>query len=245
MAQKNVLAIIPARGGSKGIPGKNVRAFLGKPLIVHSIEVALSCPSVTRTVVSTDDDAIAEVASAHGAQVIDRPDELATDTSVIIKAIKHAVCKVEEEGEPVDIVVVLEPTSPMRRIEDIERCIKIVGDGLADSAAAFTNSHVSPHRLWRVTDEVVEPYIEGAVPFLPRQKQPKAFELTGQIYVLTKNILFEKEDSTSLVLGKTFPLITPQESTVDIDTELDFMVAEKVMEHFWHKKADNESKGDN
>lgn len=243
MAQKNVLAIVPARGGSKGIPGKNIRSFVGKPLIVHSIEVALRCPSVTRTVVSTDDAAIAQVARANGAQVIDRPYELANDTAVIIKAIKHAVLTVEEEGQPVDIVVVLEPTSPMRKAKDIERCIQVITDDVADSAAAFTDSHVSPNRLWRVTDDVVEPYIKGAVPFLPRQQQPKAFELTGQIYVLSRKILFEKEDSTSLVLGRVFPLVTPQESTVDIDTELDFVMAEKIMEHFWHSEAEHKSQG--
>lgn len=235
MGDKNVLAIIPARGGSKGIPGKNIRQFLGKPLILHSIEAALNCAHVTRTVVSTDDDKIAGIAKAHGAEVIIRPSELAVDTSLVIDAMKYTVRKIEEEGEEIDIVILLEPTSPFRRPEDLEKCIQILLDDEADSVATFTNSDVSPNRLWRVTDDVVEPYIEGAVPWLPRQKQPKAFELTGQIYALSKHTLFEKEDSISLLLGRMSAVITPRETALDIDTELDFIMAEKIMEHFQHK----------
>jgi CMP-N,N'-diacetyllegionaminic acid synthase len=235
MKGKNVLAVIPARGGSKGMPGKNIKDFAGKPLIVHSIEAALKCSLISRTVVSTDDDKIAEVAKAHGAQVIKRPDELAADTSLVIDAIKHAILKVEEEGEGVDIVLLLEPTSPYRRAEDLEKCVQILLEDRADSVATFTDSHVSPNRLWRVSENVVEPYIKGAVPWLPRQKQPKAHELTGQIYGISRKVLFENEGSISLLLGRKFAVITPRETALDIDTELDFMVAEKVMEHFKRK----------
>ena len=232
MDRKEVLAIIPARGGSKGIPGKNIKLFAGKPLLVHSIETALNCPAVSRTVVSTDDYEIADVAAAHGAEVVIRPSELAADTSLVIDAMKYTVQKVEEDGRDVDIVTLLEPTSPFRRAEDLDKCLEILTEDKADSVATFTPSDVSPNRLWRVSEEVVEPYIEGAVPWLPRQKQPKAFELTGQIYALSKAILFEKEDSISLLLGRMSAVITPRETALDIDTELDFMIAEKVMEHY-------------
>lgn len=235
MQGKNVLAIIPARGGSKGIPGKNIKAFCGKPLIAHSIESALNCSLINRTVVSTDDDNIAQVARANGAEVIKRPDELAVDTSLVIDAIRHAVLKVEEDGVDVDIVLLLEPTSPFRRKQDLEKCVQILLDKKADSVATFTDAHVSPNRLWRVSEDVVEPYIKGAVPWLPRQKQPKAHELTGQIYGITRKVLFENEDSISLLLGRMSAVITPKETALDIDTELDFMIAEKVMEHFKNK----------
>jgi CMP-N,N'-diacetyllegionaminic acid synthase len=195
----------------------------------------LKCSLISRTVVSTDDDKIAEVAKAHGAQVIKRPDELAADTSLVIDAIKHAILKVEEEGEGVDIVLLLEPTSPYRRAEDLEKCVQILLEDRADSVATFTDSHVSPNRLWRVSEDIVEPYIKGAVPWLPRQKQPKAHELTGQIYGISRKVLFENEGSISLLLGRKFAVITPRETALDIDTELDFMVAEKVMEHFKRK----------
>jgi CMP-N-acetylneuraminic acid synthetase len=153
----------------------------------------------------------------------------------VIDAIRHAVRTVEEAGEDVDIVLLLEPTSPFRRPEDLERCIQVLLENKADSVATFTDSHVSPNRLWRVSDDVVEPYIEGAVPWLPRQKQPKAYELTGQIYALSKKILHENEDSISQLMGRIYPVITPRETALDIDTELDFMIAEKVMEHFQRK----------
>ncbi|MFT6050902.1 MAG: CMP-N-acetylneuraminic acid synthetase [Halioglobus sp.] len=232
MRGKNVLAVIPARGGSKGIPGKNIKDFCGKPLIVHSIEAALNCSLISRTVVSTDDDNIAKVAKANGAQVIKRPDELAADTSLVIDAIKHAVLRVEEEGEDVDIVLLLEPTSPFRRKQDLAKCVEILMENKADSVATFTDAHVSPNRLWRVSDDVVEPFIKGAVPWLPRQKQPKAHELTGQIYGISRKVLFENENSISLLLGRISAVITPRETALDIDTELDFMMAEKVVEHF-------------
>ncbi len=237
MAKKQILAIIPARGGSKGIPGKNIRTFAGKPLLVHSIEAALQCPLIHKTVVSTDDDAIAGISNAHGAEVIKRPAELAADASLVIDAIKYTVQQVEKAGEPVDIVILLEPTSPFRRMEDIEACLEILLEGRADSVATFTESHVSPNRLWRVSQDVVEPYLEGAIPWLPRQKQPVAYELTGQIYALTKEILFEKEDSISLLLGRTAAVITPGETALDIDTELDFTIAEQIMQHYREKTA--------
>jgi CMP-N-acetylneuraminic acid synthetase len=237
MMKRNILAMIPARGGSKGIPGKNIRKFAGKPLLVHSVEAALNCPLITRTVVSTDDDEIAEISKTHGAQVIKRPDELAADASLVIDAMRYTVRKVEEAGEQVEFVILLEPTSPFRRMEDIEKCLQLLIEDKADSVATFTPSDISPNRLWRVTDEVVEPYIEGAVPWLPRQKQPKAFELTGQMYALSKKILFEQEDSISLLLGRVSAVITPKETALDIDTELDFIVAETIMQYFQHKAS--------
>lgn len=231
MQQANVLAIIPARGGSKGVPGKNIRQFAGKPLIVHSIEASLNCSLIRKTVVSTDDADIAGIAAAHGAQVIVRPAELAVDTALVIDAVRHAVLQVEEEGEAVHVVLLLEPTSPFRRAEDIDKCIRVLLDGRADSVATFTESHVSPNRLWRVSDGVVEPYIQGAVPWLPRQKQPIAHELTGQIYGVSREVLFEDENSISLLLGRKYPVITARETALDIDTEFDFLMAEKVMEY--------------
>lgn len=236
MQAANVLVIIPARGGSKGIPGKNIRPFAGKPLIVHSIETALNCSLVNRTVVSTDDARIADVAKAHGAQVIDRPEELAVDTALVIDAIRHAVLKVEGEGEAVDFILLLEPTSPCRRAEDLEKCIQVLLADKADSVATFTEAHVSPNRLWRVSGGVVEPYIKGAVPWLPRQQQPTAHELTGQIYGVSRKVLFENESAISLLLGRKYAVITPRETALDIDTEFDFIMAEKVMEHFQREK---------
>ncbi len=240
MAAKNILAIVPARGGSKGIPGKNIRPFAGKPLIAHSIDAALTCPLVSQTVVSTDDDGIAEVARAYGATVIKRPDELATDTALVIEAMRYTVRKVEEQGSACDVVMLLEPTSPFRRPQDLEACLQAVLENKGDSAATYTQSPISPNRLWRIDGDVVEPYVEGAIPWLPRQKQPVAYELTGQIYAVSRDILFADESAISTLLGRIYPVLTPKETALDIDTELDFLMAEKIMEHYQPQYARNE-----
>ena len=233
MTSKTVLAIIPARGGSKGIPGKNIRRFAGKPLIAHSIQSALECRLISQTVVTTDSPEISEIAKNHGARVIRRPAELATDSALVIDAIRHAVVTYEaEEKQNVEYVILLEPTSPFRRKEDLEQCVQILLDEKADSVATFTDAHVSPNRLWRVTSDTVEPFIAGAVPWLPRQKQPKAYELTGQVYGISRKLLFQNMEAISLLQGKAQAVVTPPETALDIDTEFDFMKAEIIMRHF-------------
>lgn len=237
MAKHNILALVPARGGSKGIPGKNIREFAGKPLIAHSIEAGLNCPLVSRTVVSTDDERIATVAQAHGAQVIRRPDELATDTALVIDAIRHTVDTVESAGERIDVVMLLEPTSPFRRPQDIEDCLQAVMSGQAQSAATYTQAPISPNRLWRIDGATVEPFIQGAVPWLPRQQQPVAFELTGQIYAISVKALKANPSAISTLIGSIFPVVVPKETALDIDTELDFVTGEKIMQHFMTPSA--------
>lgn len=214
------------------MPGKNVRMFAGKPLLVHSIESALGCELITKTVVTTDSSEISRIATDNGAEVVDRPHELATDNALVIDAIRHAVLTVEAQGQTVDFILLLEPTSPFRRKEDLEECVRLLLDGQADSVATFTDAHISPNRLWRVTEALVEPFIEGAVPWLPRQQQPRAYELTGQIYGLSRKILFDNPNTISLLLGRARAVITPAHTALDIDTEFDFIKAEMIMRHY-------------
>lgn len=227
----DVVSIIPARGGSKGIPGKNIKELNGKPLIVYSIEHSLEVESIDRTIVSTDDEEISGVAEKAGAEVIKRPDELARDDSLVINAIRYTVQEIERKGDEVDFIVVLEPTSPLRDIEVTERCIKVLKEGKADSVATFSETELPPHRIWRIEDDLLEPYIEGANPWLPRQEQPKGYQLNGQVYALTKDILFEHDDSISLLIGERYPIITPKETAVDIDTETDLKLVETLLEN--------------
>jgi len=121
-----ILGIIPARGGSKSVPKKNIRLLAGKPLIAYTIETAQKCKMLDRTVISTDDDEIADVAKKYGGDVpFMRPEELALDSSPMVPALQHAVSFIEKnENVRVGMVVLLDPTSPFRRIEDIEECIK-------------------------------------------------------------------------------------------------------------------------
>lgn len=224
------------------MPGKNIRSFAGKPLIVHSIEAALRCGLIGRTVVTTDSAEISRIAESNGAEVIHRPAALATDGSLVIDAIRHAVLTVEAAGHRVDYVVLLEPTSPFRRMEDLDECVRILLGEEVDSVATFTDAHISPNRLWRVSAESVEPFIEGAIPWLPRQKQPKAYELTGQIYGLSRQILFANPDAISLLLGRARAVLTPPETALDIDTEFDFIKAEMIMRHYESKPGKQDEK---
>lgn len=225
----NVVSIIPARGGSKGIPGKNIRELKGRPLIEYSIEHSLEIGSIGRTVVSTDDEKISKVARKAGAEVVMRPKELAEDGSLVIDAVRYTVRELEE-GYDVDIIVLLEPTSPIRDIEVTERCIDVLKNGKADSVATFSETELPPHRIWRIENKTVKPFFEGANPWLPRQSQPVGYRLNGQVYALTRDILFEEEDSVSLLIGEKYPVITPKETAVDIDTERDFKLIELLME---------------
>ncbi len=225
-----IVSIIPARGGSKGIPRKNIKELKGKPLIEYSIEHSLEVDLIDRTIVSTDDKEIGEVSEGAGAEVIERPEELAADDSLVIKAIKYTVRELEKNGTSVNMIVVLEPTSPIRSVEVTKRCIDVLKKDKADSAATFSETEISPHRMWKITDNKLEPFFEGADPWLPRQAQPTAYRLTGQVYTVKRDILFESEDSASLLLGRRYPVISPKETAVDIDTETDFKLVEFLME---------------
>src|SRR3989338_5502179 len=117
----NVLAIIPARGGSKGVPRKNLRIVAGKPLLAHSIEQALQSQKITKVVVTTDDAEIKQVAVKYGAEVIDRPTELANDTAPMLPVLKHAIEEMRGRGFNPGIVVLLQPTNPLREVSFIDR----------------------------------------------------------------------------------------------------------------------------
>jgi len=199
-------------------------------LIQYSIEQSIRVDSIDRTIVSTDDKEISKVAKESGAEVIERPKKLAADRSLVIDAIRYTVRELERDGTSVSIIVVLEPTSPIRDIDVIKKSIFILKEGRADSVATFSETDLPPHRMWNITDEKVETFFEGANPWLPRQSQPKAYKLNGQVYALTKDILFENDDAISLLLGKKYPIITPKETAVDIDTEIDFKIIEYLME---------------
>ena len=226
----NILALIPARGGSKGIPFKNVQLLNGKPLIAHSIEIGKKSKYINKIVVSTDDSQIKKVAIEYGAEVVDRPDTLSQDSSVVSDAIRYTVKYLEEEKQyKVDIIVLLECTSPIKSIEDIDLGIERVLKGEADTSAAFRETTPSPNRLWRITSNLVEPYLKDANPFLSRQQQPVAYQLTGQFYVISNSILQQNPDSISILLGKVFPVISTTKYFIDIDNEMDFVIAEEYI----------------
>lgn len=223
------VAVIPARGGSKSIPRKNIRPLAGKPLLAWSIEAARAVPEIGRVIVSTDDAGIGDVAREFGAEVHVRPPELATDEALVIDAIRHLIGLLRMQGEPPRVMVLLEPTSPLRSPDDIRQCIRRLTADDLDSVATFKAADLNPHRAWRIVDGKPAPFIGGADPWRPRQKLPPAFQLSGAVYAFRADRL--PEDGTALLYGRAGAVVAPVERSVDIDDDFDFAVAETLLMH--------------
>ena len=178
----DVLALIPARGGSKGIPRKNVRLLAGKPLLGYTVEAALSTPAIDRVVVSTDDVEIADVAQAYGAEVIWRPAEISGDTATSESALLHALDHLRDtEGYEPDLVVFLQATSPMRRPDDIQNAIETLHREQADSLFSACPVHGF---IWRSTSQSVEPVNYNPLDRPLRQELDETIlEENGSIYI--------------------------------------------------------------
>ena len=227
--KKKVLVIIPARGGSKGIPKKNIKLLKGKPLIQYSIDVAKKSKYVDKIVTSTDCEDIASIALSLGSEVIMRPCYLSEDFSLVKEAIQYTVKILEEFNQFFEYIFLLEPTSPLRTLEELDLCIKTLSKNNIDSVATFSNSCISPGRLWKIENEKLSNYIEGSNPWLPRQQQPIAYELNGLVYGFTRESLEKYKNSDSILVGEIGPIIVKNQ-VIDIDNEIDFIVAEKIME---------------
>jgi CMP-N,N'-diacetyllegionaminic acid synthase len=224
---KQVIAVIPARGGSKSVPGKNIRSLGGKPLLAWSIEVAKQVSEIDRIIVSTDDAQIASVGRTHGAEVYARPPHLATDEALVIDALKDLLQTFQAEGETPEWVILLEPTCPLRTADDVRDCLKLVAQGEYDSVATFKDAELNPHRAWRLVDGVPEVFIVGAVPWLPRQKLPKAYQLNGAVYVFRASLL--AQEAKSLLVGKLGAVLMPRDRSQDIDDSVDFAIVEALL----------------
>jgi CMP-N-acetylneuraminic acid synthetase len=225
---KQVIAVVPARGGSKSIPGKNIRTFGGKPLLAWSIEVAKEIHEIDRIIVSTDDEEIAFVARKYGAEVYWRPKHLATDDALIIDAIKdlHRTLRRESASSP-EWIVLLEPTCPLRTSNDIHECLSLIAQGAYDSVATFKEAELNPHRAWRIAGGIPEVFIPEAIPWLSRQKLPKAYQLNGAVYVVRVDLL--AAESRSILVGRVGAVVMPRERSQDIDDSVDFIIAEALL----------------
>ncbi|MGF1740826.1 acylneuraminate cytidylyltransferase family protein [Vibrio profundum] len=221
-------AFIFARGGSKGLPGKNIKPLAGKPLLQYSIETAKLCPSIERVFVSTDDDVIANVASASGAIMIPRPDELASDTSPEWLSWRHAIEWATENYGPFDGFVSLPTTSPLRSVEDVENAIsqrECVG---ADICISTTPASRSPY--FNMVKKNVGGFVElvntpnGEV--IRRQDAPEVFDITTVVYATTPTFVLREY---GLFAGKVTSIEVPKERAVDIDDIYDFMLAEAIL----------------
>lgn len=218
--KSKILAIIPARGGSKGVPRKNVRDLAGKPLISWTIEEAKKSKYIERLILSSEDDEIIEVAKQYGCEVpFKRPIGLAQDDTASIDVILHTI----EQCPNYDYVVLLQPTSPLRTVVDIDGCIEKLLNSHAPSCVSVTEPEKSPYWMYTLEDEKLKPLIEQDKQATRRQDLPNVYALNGAVYVakveyLLKGNLFLTKDTQSYIM--------PQDRSYDIDTEMDFRICE-------------------
>lgn len=232
----NILAIIPARGGSKGLPGKNIKPLLGHPLLAYSIKAAQESKLITRIIVNTDDQKIAEVAKAYQADIFIRPDELGADDTTDLEVFRQQLKMMQlQEGYIPDYIVQLRPTSPVRLNGMIDICIQKLIDSNADSIRVVTESHVTPYKMWVINknnDDAMEPLLQLKdieEPFnQPRQKLPVIYWQVGTLDVI-KAILITEHNSMSG--KKILPYIIEKNLAVDIDDVVSFYKAEEIIQY--------------
>lgn len=220
------IAFVFARGGSKGLPGKNIKPLGGLPLIAHSIRTAQSVPAIEAVYVSTDDAAIAATAKTFGARVIERPADLATDTSPEWLAWQHAVRWVEQNDGPFGVFISLPATSPLRSAGDVEACLGAL-DAETDVVITVTPAARSPYFNMVTRDpEGRSAIVLASAGYTRRQDAPEVFDMTTVAYVsrpafiLGHNRLFD---------GRVRSVVVPRERAVDIDDQFDFTFAEVLL----------------
>lgn len=204
---QDVLALIPARGGSKSVPRKNLLPVAGRPLIAYSILHAQNCPSITRVIVSTDDDEIAEVARAHGAEVpFKRPAEAATDTATDFQVFQHALRWLrDEQSYSPELVVHLRPTGPVRERALMERAVELMlATPEADALRSVGTAEQTPYKMWRMEGARLKPLLElpgyPEAHSMPRQKLPTAYWQNGYIDIVRPRTILELESMTGRVV---------------------------------------------
>lgn len=224
-----ILAIIPARGGSKGVPGKNLRPLRGRPLISYSIVAALEAKSIDRVIVSTDDNEIAEVSRGLGAEVRMRPAVLAADDTPTRDVLEHVVAELAQEEYRPDAVLTLQPTSPLRTARHIDEAIALfVSDPVADSlVSCIAVPHIFHPRSIMRQDAVgyLTPFLDEQQPFR-RQDKEQVFARNGAAIYITrtgrlKDFVFG---------GKLLAYMMDADASIDIDTLDDFSVAERLLQ---------------
>ena len=225
-----VLGIVTARGGSKGVPRKNIRMLGGKPLIGWTAEAARAATRLARTVVSTEDEEIAKVAREVGLEVpVMRPVDLAKDTTPSLPVVQHMVRALEDMGDRYDAICLLQPTSPFRRASEIDGCLALLDSSGADSVVSVLPIPVDHHPYWAylVGDDGVLRLATGeAAPTTRRQDLPPAVHRNGSVYAMRRDVLME---GNSLYGARTVGFTVDGVRSVNIDTLDDWAHAETIL----------------
>lgn len=243
----SVVAVIPARGGSKGLPGKNIAPFRGAPLIAWSIAAGLLAKTVQRVICSTDDETIRDLAISAGAEApFLRPAEFATDHSTDHELFLHALLWFRDnEGFTPEIVVQLRPTTPLRHPHWVDECVEmLLADPSASSVRSVTPAHPTPYKMWkRGEDNVLTPLmtVEGIPePFnMPRQSLPEAWWQTAHIDVIRSETILSGSMTGPRILA--YPVSSYL--SVDIDTEADFRLSQTTADAYWEEIVRPETAG--
>lgn len=221
-------AFIFARGGSKGLPGKNVKPLNGKPLLQYAIDTARACPSISRIFVSTEDAEIAALANQDGVEVIRRPSELAQDHSPEWLAWQHAVKQVQEKYGEFEHFVSLPATSPLRSVADVEASLQQLKKSAADICIGITPASRSPYfnMVKKTEQELITLVCPPTTVLTRRQDAPEVFDITTVLYTTTPSYILH---GSSVMAGKVTSVLIPKERAVDIDDIYDFYMAESLL----------------
>ena len=236
MSDKKILAVIPARGGSKGIKDKNIYPLAGKPLIYYSLDACTKSKLITDIIVSTDSKKIKKIVKDFGLEIpFMRPDHLATDDSLAIPTVIHAVNEMEILNKiNYDYVIMIQPTAPLRTSEDIDNSLNLLINEDTDSIISIVDvDNYHPIKMKLVKENRLYDFQESGLENPPRQSLPKVYIVNGAIYAMKRDVL---------IVGQTFkgesclPFIMPQERSVNIDNLPDFTVAEHYLSGSYENK---------
>lgn len=227
--KKKILAVIPARSGSKGIPRKNIKEICGKPLITYTIEAALACDYIDRVIISTNDKEIAEISKLSGGEVpFLRPDKLARDNSPTIDTVIDLLEKLKSsEGYEPDYIALLQCTSPLRNSKHLSVAIEELYESDKDGIISVCEAEPHPYWMSVIREGKLQMFIEDGREITRRQDLPKVYNLNGAIYIIKTDVLINERTFEAKNVGA---YIMDKKDSVDIDEMLDFKIAELILE---------------
>lgn len=221
-----LIAIITARGGSKRLPGKNVLPLAGKPLIAWTIEAARDCSLVDRCIVSTEDPEIREISLAWGAEVIDRPEDLASDEARSVDVVLQVLDELGKSGDEPKEFALLQPTAPLRTATHLEDCIRQFHKSGCPSAISVTEAEHHPYKAFKSVNGELKPLFGQKFLSQPHQTLPLVYRQNGAIYLAS---VPRFTDVRSFYIEPVFPYVMNSDVSIDIDSQADMQMAEHIL----------------
>jgi CMP-N,N'-diacetyllegionaminic acid synthase len=224
-----VLGIIPARGGSKGIPNKNLKPLAGRPLLAYTADAARESGVIDRLILSTDSREIAQLGASLGIEVpFLRPADLARDESAMLPVLEHAVAEIEQTGWKPDVVVLLQPTAPLRRPEHVKRAVEMLEKSGCDSVVSVIEipSHYAPHFAMKIVNGRLDYLLPEGRHITRRQDVEPAYSRDGTVYTFRRDVLMEQHTIYGLDCR---PIVLPLNESVNLDSREDWEEAERIL----------------